>query len=173
MMPKSRAPRSPGSPRSLRIPTRPSGPAKTPTQLVRDSADALFRAAVECCHQHDRVSRVHEKSAVEEELQAAQQACEHCDEVLRTLLNAYELSSADVHPTGADEEWWHSANSLWLASREYLRRNLGCDDASKEFKEHGPDRLGALHTEYELEASALLALRHAAEVYKGNRPTAA
>jgi hypothetical protein len=119
------------------------------------------------------VSRVHEKSAVEEELQAAQQSCEHCDEVLRTLLNAYELASADVHPTGADEEWWHRANALWLASREYLRRNLGCDDASKEFKEHGPDRLGALHTEYELEASALLALRHAAEAYKENRPTAA
>jgi hypothetical protein len=140
---------------------------------VRESADALFRAAVECCHQHDRVSRVHEKSVSEEELQAAQQSCDHCDEVLRTLLAAYELTAAEVHPTGDDEGWWHSANGLWLASREYLRRNLGCDAASKELKEHGPDRLGTLHTEYELEASALLALRHAADDYKENRPTAA
>lgn len=165
-MPKSR------SPRPTRKPARHSGAAKTPVQLVRDAADALFRAAVECCHQHDRVSRVHEKSVSDEEIQAAAQACEHCDEVLRTLLAAYEEAAADVHPTGDDESWWHNANGLWLASREYLRRNQGCDSASKELKEHGPGRLGTLHTEYELEASALLGMRHAADAYKQDRPTA-
>ena len=86
---------------------------------------------------------------------------------------AYEQAAADVHPTGDDEGWWHSANALWLASREYLRRNHGCDAASKELKEHGPERLGSLHTEYELEASALLGMRHAADAYKQDRPTAA
>jgi hypothetical protein len=161
-MPKSRTAR----------PARASVETRTPVQIVRDAADALFRAAGECCHQHDRVSRVHAKSADEQEVEAAQTACEHCDEVLGTMAATYEQVAAEVHPTGKDEEWWHRANALWLASREYLRRNGGCDDASKQFKEHGPDRLDNLHMEYELEASALLALRHAADAYKQSRPTA-
>jgi hypothetical protein len=152
---------------------RASVEIRSPTQIARDAADALFRAALECCHQHDRASRVHEKSALEAELLSAQQACAHCDEALRTFLSAYEQTAAAFRPSGDDEPWWHRANTLWLASREYLRRNRGCDAASKEFKEHGPDQLDALHMEYELEASALLSLRHAAEAYKESRPTAA
>jgi hypothetical protein len=140
---------------------------------VRDAADALFRAALECCHQHDRGSRVHAKSAVPEEVDAAQQACEQCDEVLETLATAYQQTAAAVHPTGDDEGWWHRANALWLASKEYLRRNGGCDAASREFKQHDAERFGALHMEFELEASALLALKHAAEAYKQDRPSAA
>ena len=155
-----------------RTASRKSVETRSPVQIVRDAADAMFRAARECCHQHDRVSRVHAKSADEGEVKAAQEACEHCDEVLRSLSTTYEQVAAGVHPTGKDEEWWHKANGLWLASREYLRHNVGCDDASKEFKEHGPDRLDTLHMEYELEASSLLALRHAADAYKQNRPTA-
>lgn len=151
---------------------RPSQPSRTPVQEARDCADALFRAASECCHQHDRVSRVHAKSVVEEELKAAQLACEHCDEALRTLVDAYETAAAHVRPDGGDEEWWHKANALWLASREYLRRHGGCDEASRTLKEHGPDRLDALHMEYELEASALLALRQMAEAYQKQRPSA-
>jgi hypothetical protein len=150
-----------------------TGEQQTPVARLRDAADALFRAASECCHQHDRVSRVHEKSALEEEVQAAQRACHECDGTLRALLTTYEQAASGVQPGGKDEGWWHRANALWLASREYLRRNDGCNDASRELKEHGPDRLGALHTEYELEASALLALRHAAEAYKKDRPSAA
>ena len=141
--------------------------------MVREAADALFRAAAECCHQHDRVSRVHAKSDVEEEVKAAQKACEHCDEVLENLTAAYEQAAADVHPTGADEKWWRNANNMWLASREYLRRHGGTEAANHEFTEHGPDQLEAIQTENELEASALLALRHATESYKRDRPTAA
>jgi hypothetical protein len=151
---------------------RPSGPQKTPVQAARDAADALFRAALECCHQHDRTSRVHAKSALPEEVQAAQKACEHCDDVLRDLSTTYEEAAAHIRPTGDDEGWWHRANALWLASREYLRRNGGCNAATKELKQHDAERLGALQMEYELEASALLALRHAAEAYKHDRPTA-
>ena len=151
---------------------RPSGAQRTPVQAACDAADALFRAALECCHQHDRNSRIHAKSALPEEIEAAQQACEHCDDVLRTLANTYEETAAHVRPTGEDEGWWHRANALWLASREYLRRNGGCDAATKELKPHDAGRLGALHLEYELEASALLALRQAAEAYKADRPSA-
>jgi hypothetical protein len=152
---------------------RPSGAPKAPVQQVREAADALFRAATECCHQHDRVSRVHAKSDVTEELEAGQLACEHCDETLASLTTAYETASANVKPDGPDEKWWRNANALWLASREYLRRHGAIEQAAREFKEHGPDRLSGLQTEYELEASALLGLRHAAEAYKRERPTAA
>lgn len=167
-MPKSRS-KAPAK----KAPQAHTGEAKTPVQSVRDAADALFRAANECCHQHDRVSRVHAKSELEDELQAAQQSCDHCDEVLQTLAAAYEQTAAAVHPTGDDEGWWHRANALWLASNEYLRRNSGNDSEGQQWKDHSSDRLDALHMEYELEASALLALRHAAEAYKKDRPTAA
>jgi hypothetical protein len=116
---------------------------------------------------------VHAKSDVEEEVKAAQRACTHCDGVLESMTTAYEKAAADVHPTGDDEKWWRNANGMWLASREYLRRNGGSEAANRETKKHGPGRLGKIQTEYELEASALLALRHAAEAYKRERPTAA
>ena len=109
---------------------------------------------------------------MEEEVQAVQRACAECDGVLRELSEAYETTAANVVPGGDDEGWWHCANALWLASREYLRRNGGCETASKDLKDHSPERLNELHTEYELEASALLALRHAAEAYRRQRPAA-
>ena len=49
-------------------PDRPSGAPKSPVEMVRDCADALFRAADECCYQHDRISRILTKSTVEAEL---------------------------------------------------------------------------------------------------------
>jgi hypothetical protein len=152
---------------------RDSTEIKSPVLMVRDAADALFRAAAECCHQHDRASRVHAKAAIEDEVQAVQRACRECDDALAQRANAYEETAATVVPTGADEGWWHRANALWLASREYLRRNGGCETEMKNLKDHSPERLNELHTEYELEASALLALRHAAEAYKRDRPSAA
>jgi hypothetical protein len=148
-------------------------PTKSPVHSVRDAADALYRAAVECCHQHDRVARIVGKSDVDEEVDGAQRLCEACHDSLRELVSTYEEVAAHVHPTGTDQGWWHRANALWLASREYLRRNGGCDSSSKNFREHGPERLNGLHAEYELEASALLALKHAAEAYQRDRPAAA
>jgi hypothetical protein len=141
--------------------------------MVRDAADALFRAAAECCRQHDRASRIHVKASLEPEVEAAQRACEECDGALRDLVELYEDTAQSVVPSGGDEEWWHSANALWLASREYLRRHGGCESSTKDLKNHSPERLNALHTEYELEASALLALRQAADAYRRIRPSAA
>lgn len=146
---------------------------KTPVEAVRDCADALFRAAEECCYQHDRISRILGKAPVEAELESAQKVCELCDKSLRSLSEAYETASAQVRPTGADEAWWKCANAVWLASKEFLRRHRGCDVSTRQLKEHGPGKLGELHTEYELEASALLGLRHAAEAYRRARPAAA
>lgn len=153
--------------------SRPSGAPKSPVHLARDAADALFRAAMECCHQHDRVSRITAKSDVDDELEVVQRVCEDCDKALGAMTQSYETVAAEVRPDGDDEKWWRNANALWLASREYLRRHGGCDQATRELKEHGPDQLNVLQTEYELEASALLALRQAAEAYKRVRPAAA
>jgi hypothetical protein len=126
---------------------RDSTEQKSPVLVVRDAADAMFRAAAECCHQHD----------------------EHLDD----LSAVYQQTAASIVPTGDDAEWWHRANALWLASREYLRRSGGCETETKNLKEHSAERLNELHTEYELEASALLALKHAADAYRRSRPTAA
>ena len=133
----------------------------------------MFRAAAECCHQHDRASRIHAKASLEAEIDTAQRACEECDGALRERLEFYESTASAIVPRGDDEGWWHCANALWLASREYLRRHGDCDSSTKDLKEHGRARLNALHTEYELEASALLALRQAAEAYRRMRPSAA
>ena len=154
-------------------PDRPSGALKSPVEAVRDCADALFRAADECCYQHDRISRILTKSSVEAELNSAQRMCELTDKTMRDLSEAYQTTSADVHPTGTDEGWWRNANTLWMASREYLRRHKGCDVSSRQLQQHGRDRLEALHADYELEASALLSLRHAADAYRQTRPSAA
>src|SRR2546430_1844400 len=132
-------------PKSRTRDVRASVETRSPVHVVRDTADALFRAARECCRQHDRVSRIFSTSPVAEEVQAAQNACEQCDESLRTLMTTYEQNTANVHPSGEDEGWWHAANTLWLASREYLRRNAGCNVASREFKDHGPDEMEELH----------------------------
>lgn len=141
--------------------------------MVRDAADALFRAAAECCRQHGRASRIHAKASLEAEVDATQRACEECDGALRELVELYEQTAASIVPTGKDEAWWHGANALWLASREYLRRHGGCDSSTRDLKNHSRERLSALHTEYELEASALLALRQAADAYSRLRPSAA
>ena len=156
-----------------RVVTRDSVEVRSPLQIARDAADAMYRAACECCHQHDRMSRIQTKSPLETEVKAAEEACAKCHEVLQAMSASYQDSAAELRPSGTDEDWWHRANALWLASREYLRRNGSCEASSKQLKEHGPDRLDQLHMEYELEASALLALRHAADAYKQNRPTAA
>lgn len=170
-MPKSRAvPPSAGSARDVTL--RESTETRSPVLITRDSADAMYRAACECCHQHDRVARVLARTTSDDELAAAQAACAQSTETLIGLTKAYETTAAGIRPDGADEAWWHRANALWMASREYLRRNSCGNASTRELKQHDRERLGELHTEYELEASALLALRQATEAYKQSRPDA-
>jgi hypothetical protein len=153
----------------------PAATAVVPSQvdIARATADAMFRAAEECCHQHDRVSLVMSTSTIEDEVVAVQRICAMCNETLRNMVTAYERDAGSVKPQRSDDHWWRAANGLWLASREYARRAHCGDAASKEFKTHDRDRLGALHAEYELEASSVLALRQAADAYRKTRPSAA
>jgi hypothetical protein len=142
-----------------------------PLAVVRTRADALYRAAVECCRQHDRAARLHQGSDEPElEHTHVDKLCAMCDGSLSEMSAAYETAAANVHPE-RDEVWWHKANNLWHASREYGRRHAGCDDISRKLSaKHDPKQFSAMQMEYELEASSLLALRHAAEAYRKTRP---
>jgi hypothetical protein len=142
--------------------------------LVRIRADALYRAAFECCRQHDRAARLHHSSAPESEPELEHKhvdaLCAMCDGSLSEMSQAYAAAAGNLHPD-RDEAWWHKANSLWHASREYGRRHAGCDALSRKVSsKHSAEQLTTMQMEYELEASALLALRQAAEAYRKTRP---
>ena len=149
----------------------PADASVDPMTLVRSRADALYRAAIECCRQHDRAAKVHRASSEPDlEHKHADALCAMVDGSLAEISRAYEASARDLHPDG-DEAWWHKANSLWHASREYARRHAGGDAVARQLSgKHSPDELRGMQMEYELEASALLALRHAAEAYRKTRP---
>lgn len=146
-------------------------PAVAPMLVVRGRADALYRAAVECLRQHDRSARLSSSTEDHElEHRHLDALCRVCDESLLEMAYAYTQAAAKVHPE-TDEAWWHRANALWHASREYGRRHAGGDDVSRRISSrHSAGELGAMQLEYELEASSLLALRHAAEAYRKSRP---
>jgi hypothetical protein len=104
------------------------------------------------------------------------------------LAEAYCEAAKELRPGGSpDEEWWHRANALWHASREYGRRqtcnerqsrrakgskNGARSNSRKNAAKHGREGLGDLVLQYDLEASALLALRQAADAYRKTRPQA-
>jgi hypothetical protein len=140
---------------------------------ARVAADAMLRAALECCHQHDRYARLVERRALDAEHRAADEACSVVSGALAQMAQAYGEVAKEIRPNGStDEEWWHRANALWHASREFGRRQLCGDGASRRAAKHDPEALGDLVVQYDLEASALLALRHAAEAYRKVRPEA-
>ncbi|MEO7458232.1 MAG: hypothetical protein ABIY52_18375 [Gemmatimonadaceae bacterium] len=138
--------------------------------LVQSRADALYRGAVECCRQHDRAARISSAEEPELEHKHVDAMCAMCDGGVAELAEEYNDAAGQVHPD-RDEAWWHKANALWHASREYARRHAGCDALAKRMStKHDSGKLGEMQMEYELEASALLALRHAADAYLKTRP---
>lgn len=137
----------------------------------RTQADRMYRAALECVRQRQRYAKLVDCAVQEEEQRGALQIACICDDVLVSSVKAYEEIAASVS-THREEEWWHKANSLWHASREYNRRHEDCDSHSKTFSNHSPARLAELTVEYDLEASALLALHHAVTAYRKVVPDA-
>ena len=144
------------------VATPGAAPVRAPAELLRDRADALWRWAVETCHQHDRHARVIARTEDAIELRGAQELVRACDRTLCEVVGAYEKAAAKTRPDG-DEAWWHRANALWHACREYIRRHDGCDKATRRVEGQS---LGDLQMSYELEASALRALRQAADAYR-------
>lgn len=142
----------------------------SPLQCAMVTADAMYRAAMDTWHHHERGSRLVGCDTIELEHRVAREMCALCDEALGDMVAAYELATAGLHPDGADGDAWHKANSLWHASREYLRRHTGCDKLTRRRAAHSPDELRAMMVEFDLEASSVLAVKHAAEAYRRARP---
>lgn len=151
--------------------TATAAPTADPPVSLLSVADALCRSAAECCRQHDRVARIVERSEVDVEIASAQEFCEVIHAGLGKLLDAYER--AGVAEPGDGESWRQRANALQHAARDYLRRHNECDQAARKLHRHDSQLLATLALEFELEASALLALRHATEAYRRERPDAA
>lgn len=103
------------------------------------------------------------------ELQGVCDVTELCDRILAERTAHYEETAAAGRGT-EPEGWWHAANALWMAAREYGRRHVACDAVSTRFKRHTAAHLGELTMEYELEMSARLALKQAIANYQQERP---
>jgi hypothetical protein len=158
-------------------PAAPPAPAeqsgRDPIAVFYQKADALYRCALECCRQHERLARLVELGALTAEQRAAQSLVRLADDALTELAAAYEKAAAKGHPDRS-EPCWNAANTLWMASREYARRHRTSERAGRgigDGGDHSTARLGELTLDYDLEASALLALRQATDVYRKVRPS--
>jgi hypothetical protein len=140
------------------------------TNGLLEQADALYRAATECHRQHTRYSKLVDRGASDEEQRSALEMAYLCDDALGTAIVSYEKAS--VKGANGDDAWWHRGNMLWHASREYIRRHSSCDGMAKRLGRQSPNRLAELALAFDLEASALLALRMAADSYRAVRPEA-
>lgn len=152
-------------------PPSPKSPAAQ-TAALRLRADALYRCAAECARQHERIVQLMDKELTPIEGRIQAEVARLCKEALAEISEDYKECGARVHPTGDDEEWWHKANAIWLAGREYLRRNRLSDLVGRRASDQTPEKFGELQMDYELEASALLALQQAVGAYKKVRPQA-
>ncbi len=137
---------------------------------ILDCADALYRAASECCRHHQRYSRLVDKGVSTQEQRSALEFAFMHDDLLGTAMTGYEKVTNGA-PARSSEDWWKKSNMLWHASREYIRRHENCDSVARA-KGHSRDELGAMTMEFDLEASALLALRMAVDSYRVVRPEA-
>lgn len=136
---------------------------------ARGTADRLFRLATECARQRERYSRLVAAGAHEDEQLAALRVACLCDDQLFACAKAYEQMAQASSPQRTDD-WWHTANQLWHACREYQRRHRNCDERSRQLLSHKADKLKELALEYDLEASALLALKMATSAYRKGCP---
>ena len=145
----------------------------TGLEAARVAADAMLRAALECFHQHDRYARLVARPALEAEHRAADETCSVVSSALAQMAEAYGEAAKGLRPNGGpDEDWWHRANALWHASREFARRQTCGEPSARQSAKHDSEALADLVLQYDLEASALLALRQAADAYRKVRPEA-
>jgi hypothetical protein len=151
--------------------TRPGVTGDNPVvHSPRGEADRLFRAAAECIRQRQRYAALVDAGAHDEEQRAALRVACLCDEVLLRNIESYQkLATSPAH---RDEEWYRKSTGLWAAAREYERRHTDCDVFSKNMTNPRRAKLAQLTTDYDLEASALLALQHAVQAYRKVVPDA-
>jgi hypothetical protein len=141
----------------------PRTPEPSAVHSVKDAGDALYRAAQECCHQHERITALITVGADDKEFTAACEMADFAESQLSARTAAYEEVAAAGR--GAEpEEWWHRANALWMACREYSRRYAASADATSR-RRHTTAALGEIAVQYELEISARLAVKQAIKRY--------
>jgi hypothetical protein len=133
-------------------------------------ADALARTADECSRQRERLSRLIARNVGRAELTAAHAIVDTCDLALEECLSSYE--SACSRTAIADDAVRKSASLLWHAARDYLRRCSSAEQAAQQLRQHDAEKFGDLHFAFELEASAVLALRQACGAFVKLRPDA-
>jgi hypothetical protein len=150
---------------------RDSGKPRAASDPLKDCGDALLRGALEACRHHERVARLIEKGSTDEELHDAAAICDLADHHLAARTREYETCAAGGRGKTSDD-FWRAANTLWHASCEYARRHGSCDALTMKLSKHSSEKLGALALEFELEASALLALRQSIAAYKRLQPDA-
>ena len=103
------------------------------------------------------------------ELEAAHAMVDTIDLALAESMKDFEKTYATGSVTD-QVDLRQAANTMWLAAREYLRRHSIAEKASRQIAQRDADTLGDLQMEYELEASALLGLKHATVTYQKLRP---
>lgn len=131
---------------------------------MKDAADALYRAAKECCHQHERIAGLIAIAADDQEFEAAWQMADLAEAQMAQRTKAYEEAAAAGRGKES-EEWWHRANALWMACREYARRYAASADVASRRKRHTAAELSEIAVEYELEVSARLGVKQAIKEY--------
>jgi len=151
-------------------PTKPTAERDVATFYQR--ADALYRCATECCRQHERFAHLVRTGASVTEQRAARSLVLVCDEALLDMAAAYETAAATRACAERDGACCRAANGLWMASREFARRQRTSTRAVRDLGDgkHSTERLAELTLDYDLEASALLALKQATEAYRKVRP---
>ncbi len=158
---------SPRSGAAVKIVEEPSATASGPLA----AADALARTSAETCRQHERLARLNDLGVSNSELAAAHAMVDTIDLALAECVRDYEKCCAKL-PVSDDADIKQRANALWLAAREYLKRHSIAEKASHQLVQHDAEKFGVIKFEYELEASAMLALRHAMSSYSKLRPEA-
>jgi hypothetical protein len=143
----------------------------TPLAALIDIADTLYRAAAAACSDHRRYAQLVERAAPEHEQKSARAAAHASDDILDEAVDLYEVACLR-ESNHADDAWWHRANMVWNAAKEYLRHHAGSNRLIRGTSSHGRAELMELSIEYKLEASSLLRLRHTIEAYRQARPEA-
>ena len=169
----------PETEKSQRASQRSSGPKTVTAQrppvtraaALIDIADTLYRTASASCSEHRRYADLVERAVSDIEQKPARSAVRVCDEALDEAADLYELACLK-ESNHADDAWWHRANMVWTAAKEYLRHHASSDKLTRGGGGHGRAELMELSIEYKLEASALLRLRHTIESYREARPEA-
>lgn len=136
----------------------------------RAPADRLYRAAAESVRHRERYAALVDAGVTDAEQFTALEMAGICDKVLLEAIGMFEAVGASA--PSKDEEWYKKAILLWQASREYQRRHAQTDFNSRRLGNHTAEQLKQLTLEYDLEASALLALQHAVSAYRKAVPEA-